>query len=49
MYIEERQRKDGIKYRYYEKFYDPRFDKWRYKSVTFFTSDYRVITKIEYY
>jgi integrase len=35
MYIEERHGKDGIKYRYCEKFYDPRFAKWRRKSVTF--------------
>lgn len=35
MYIEERHRKDGIKYRYCEKFYDPRYNKWRRKSVTF--------------
>lgn len=34
MYIEERHGKDGIKYRYCEKFYDPRFAKWRRKSVT---------------
>lgn len=35
MYIEERHGKDGISYRYCEKFYDPRFAKWRRKSVTF--------------
>lgn len=35
MYIEERHGKGGIKYRYCEKFYDPRFAKWRRKSVTF--------------
>ena len=35
MYIEERHGKDGIKYRYCEKFYDPGFAKWRRKSVTF--------------
>lgn len=35
MYIEERHGKDGIKYRYCEKFYDPRFYRWRRKSVTF--------------
>lgn len=35
MYIEERHGKDGIGYRYCEKFYDPRFAKWRRKSVTF--------------
>ena len=35
MYIEERHGKDGISYRYCEKFYDPRFNRWRRKSVTF--------------
>ena len=35
MYIEERHGKDGIGYRYCEKFYDPRFNRWRRKSVTF--------------
>lgn len=35
MYIEERHGKDGISYRFCEKFYDPRFNRWRRKSVTF--------------
>lgn len=35
MYIEERHGKDGTSYRYCEKFYDPRFNRWRRKSVTF--------------
>lgn len=35
MYIEERHGKDGISYRYCEKFYDPRLNRWRRKSVTF--------------
>ena len=35
MYIEERPGKDGISYRYCEKYYDPRFNRWCRKSVTF--------------
>lgn len=35
MYMEERIDKSGkVRYRFKEEYYDPRFDKWRVKSVT---------------